>query len=66
MNCCLKERKFNFLLVFISQSNFKVPKTIRVNAAHYFIMKIPNKRKLQQLATNHSSDIDVKDFINHL
>ena len=44
MNCFLRERKFNFSLVFISQSYFKVPKTIRVNAAHYFIMKIPNKK----------------------
>ena len=30
---------------------------------HYFIMKIPNKRGLQQIATNHSSDIDFEDFI---
>ena len=30
---------------------------------HYFIMKIPNKRELQQFAFNHSSDIDFKDFI---
>ena len=27
-------------------------------------MKIPNKRELQQIALNHSSDIDFKDFIN--
>ena len=26
-------------------------------------MKIPNKRELQQIAINHSSDIDFKDFI---
>ena len=26
-------------------------------------MKIPNKRELQQIALNHSSDIDFKDFI---
>ena len=29
-----------------------------------FIMKIPNKRELQQIAFNHSSDIDFKDFTN--
>ena len=29
-----------------------------------YIMKIPNKRELQQIAINHSSDIDFKDFIN--
>ena len=26
-------------------------------------MKIPNKRELQQIAPNHSSDIDFKDFM---
>ena len=48
------------LLVFISQSYFKVPKTIRLNATRYFIRKIPNKRELQQIAWSHSS---FKDFI---
>ena len=27
-------------------------------------MKISNKRKLQQIAFNHSSDIDFQDFVN--
>ena len=40
-----------------------MPKTIRLKATHYFIMKIPNKRELQQIASNHSSDIAFKDFI---
>ena len=40
----LRGRKLNISLIFISQSYFKVPKTIRLNATHYFIMKIPNKR----------------------
>ena len=38
----LRGRKSNISLVFISQSYFKVPKTIRLNAAIYFIIKIPN------------------------
>ena len=59
----LRGRKLNISLVFISQSYFKVPKTIRLNATHYFIMKIPNKRELQQIASNHSSGIDFKDFM---
>ena len=50
-------------IVFISQSFFKVPKTIRLNATHYFILKIPNKRELQQIASNHSSDIVFKDLM---
>ena len=57
----LRGGKLNISLVFISQSYFKVPKTIRLNTTHYFIMKIPNKRKLQKIVSNHSSDIDLKN-----
>ena len=55
--------KLNISLVFITQSYFKVPKDVRLNTTHFFIMKIPNKRELQQIAINHSSDIDFNDFI---
>ena len=57
-------RKLNISLVFISQSYFKVPKDVRNNSTHFLIMKFPNKRELQQIAINHSSDINTKDFIN--
>ena len=40
-----------------------MPKDVRLNSTHFFIMKIPNKRELQQIPLNHSSDIDFKDFI---
>ena len=53
------------LSIFITQSYFKVPKDVRLNSTHFFIMKIPNKRELQQIALNHSSDIDFKDFIKN-
>ena len=56
-------RELNISLVFITQSYFKVPKDVTLNSTHYFIMKIPIKRKLQQIPLSHSSDIDVKDFI---
>ena len=46
-----------------TQIRVKVPKTIKRNATRYFIMKFPNKRGLQQIASNHSSDIDFKDFM---
>ena len=59
----LRERKLNISLIFISQSDLKVPKPIRLDLTQYFIIKIPNKRELQQIASNHSSDIDFKDFI---
>ena len=52
-------RKLNISIVFITQSYFKVPKDVRLTSTHIFIMKIPNKRELQQIALNHSSDIDV-------
>ena len=60
----IRDRKLNISLVFITQSYFKVPKDVRLNTTHFFIMKIPNKRELQQIAINHSSDINTKDFIN--
>ena len=44
----IKERKFNVFVVFISQSYFAVPKTIRLNATHHSIMKMPNKGELQE------------------
>ena len=55
--------KLNIEIVFITQSYFKVPKDVRLNSTYFFIMKIPNKRKLQQIYVNHSSDINFKDFI---
>ena len=45
------------------QSYFKVPKDFRLNTTHFFIAKISNKRELQQISINHSSDIDFKYFI---
>ena len=57
-------RKLNISLVFITQSYFAVPKNIRLNSTHYFIMKVPNKRELQQIVFDHSSDIDFRDSMN--
>ena len=58
-----RHRKLNIPVVFITQSYFKVPKDVRLNTTHFFIMKIPNKKELLQIAANHSSDIDFKDFV---
>ena len=60
----IRGRKLNISLVFITQSYFKVPKDVRLNTTRFFIAKIPNKRELQQIAINHSSDINTKDFAN--
>ena len=40
----IRGRKLNISLVFITQAYFKVPKDVRLNTAHFFITKIPNKR----------------------
>ena len=60
----LRCRKLNISLVFITQSYFKVSKDVRLNSMHYVIMKIHNKRELQNIAFNHSVDIDYKDVLN--
>ena len=60
----IRSRKLNISLVFITQSYFVVPNDIRLNSTHYFIIKIPNRQKLQRIASNNSSDIDFKYFMN--
>ena len=59
----IRGSKLSISIVFITQSYFKVPKEVRLNTTHFFIMKIPNERELQQIAASHSFDIDFKDFI---
>ena len=59
----IRWRKLNIYLVFITQSYFSVPKDVRLNSTHYLIMKINNERELQNIAINHSADIDYKDFM---
>ena len=48
----------------MAQSYFAVPKNIRLNSTHYFVMNIPNKRELQQIPFNHSSNTDFQDFMS--
>ena len=59
----IRVRKLNISVVTITQSNFNVLKDVRLYSTYFFIMKIFNNRELQQVALNHSSDIDFKDFI---
>ena len=44
----IRNRKLNISIVFITQSYFKMPKDVRLNSTHFLIVKIPNKRELQQ------------------
>ena len=62
----IRGRKLNISIAFITQSYFKVPKDVRLNSTHFFIMKIPNKREFQQITLIHSSDIDFKDFMKFI
>ena len=59
----IRGRKLNISIAFITQSYFKVPKDVRLTSTHFFIMKVPNKRELQQIPLNRSLDIDFNDFI---
>ena len=59
----IRGRKLKISIAFITQSYFQETKDVILNYTHFFIMKIPNKRKLQQIALNHSSDVDFQDFI---
>ena len=47
--------------MFITQSDFSVPQDVRLNSTHYFIIKINNRKELQNIAINHSANIDYKD-----
>ena len=54
----IKCRKLNISLVFITQSYFSAWKDVKLNLTHYLIMKISNKKELQNITINHSADID--------
>ena len=56
-------RKLNISLCFLTQSYFSVPKDVRLNCTHYIIFKLSNKRELQNIAIDHSCDVDYKDFV---
>ena len=59
----IRYRKLNISLVFITQSYFTVPKDVRLNSTHYLILKNSSKIELQNIAINHSADIDNQDFL---
>ena len=56
-------RKLNISLWFLTQPYFSVPKDVRLNCTHYIIFKLNNKRELQNVAINHSADIDYKNSV---
>ena len=56
-------RKLSISLCFLTQSYFSVSKDVRLNCTHYILFELNNKKELQNIAINSSSDIDYKDFI---
>ena len=56
-------RKLNISRIFITQSYLSVPKDVRLDSTHYLMMKLHGGRELQNIAKNHSADIDYKDFV---
>ena len=54
--------KLNISLVFITQFYFAVPKNVRLNSTHYFIVK--TNQNCNKSSNNHSSYIDFKEFMN--
>ena len=50
-------------ITFITQYFFPVPKYLRLNSTHYLIMKFNNRKDLQNIAINHSADIDYNNFV---
>ena len=66
----IRGRKLNIYLIFITQSYFKVPKDVRNNTTHFFIMNIPNKTELVTINCKKSLKILLKFIenvqVNHI
>ena len=45
----IRGRKFNISIVLITQSDFKVPKDVRLNSTHFFIIKFQIKENFIKL-----------------
>ena len=52
-------RKLNISLVFITQSYFSVPKDVRLNSKYFLVMKISNKKELQNIAKYYKISITI-------
>ena len=60
----VRGRKLNIYLVFMALLYFAVPRCIRINFLHYFIIKIPCTLKHQKIALNHLLWIFTKIYCN--
>ena len=60
---CIRCRKLNISIVFITQSYFRTLKDARLNRTHYILMKMGNKKELKSIAEKNSVHLDFKDFL---
>ena len=60
---CIRCRKLNISIVFITQSYFRTPKDARLNSTHYILMKTGNKKELKSIAEENSGNLDFKEFL---
>ena len=59
----ITSREIKINLCFLTQSYFITPKDVRLNCTHYVILKVNNKRELQNIVINYSADIDYRDVL---
>ena len=55
--------EIKYISWFITSSYLYVSKKGRLNSTHYLIMKDFSKKELQNIAINHSADMDYNDFM---
>ena len=55
-------QKTKYFTCFYHSIYFSVPKDVRLNTTHYFIIKINSQKELKNIAINHSGDIDYQHF----
>ena len=56
-------QKTKYFTYFYYSILFFCSKRCKIKFKHYFIIKIYNRRELQNNETDHSADIDYKDFM---
>ena len=56
--------KLSISLVFITQSDFPVPRNIRLNSTQNFFFENSKQKRTSKNAFNHSSNIDFHGYMN--
>jgi hypothetical protein len=59
----IRARKKNTSCIYISQSYFKIPKTIRLNSTYFILNKIATRKEITQIASDHATTIEYDEFM---